>query len=162
MSRQIRQKVSYPGNITEADLGGHPGFHRNFPNYPNQDDGDGRPGGAGPIDPALVSVVGNDDATANDEINQPYTEHVFPAFTVQVGELFSIDAPRNVILNTVGDNGDTVEYRMHFREFARLKIGDHWCRISDYYPWRAHHKFRKQGGNWIDAGSDQATDNAGF
>ena len=151
-SRQIRQKTLNPSGVT---LPGDASFHDNFHNYPSVTDGDGRPGGAGAISFRDWLVAGNDDAGVGDEDNNPYS-------APHIGKLWGIDRPSRGIKHSEGSNGDTVEWRLHFREFARLEINGKWYLISDYFPWRVHYKLKKASGKWRNDGSSKATDNTGF
>jgi hypothetical protein len=136
-------------------LPGHASFHGNYHNYPSTTDGDGRPGGAGATPARQVFLVGNDDAGTGDEDNNPYT-------APPVGELWGIDRPTRAVLHANGSNGNTIEWRLHFQEFARLEICGTWYLVSDYFPWRVHYRVRKAGGQWTNNGSNRATNNAGF
>lgn len=101
----------------------------------------------------VSDIEGNDDRTPNEENNDPYTNG---------GKLNGVDSPGMGIANSGGADGNTWERRLHFREFARLELAGTWHRISDFFPWRIHVKFRKAGGKWLDNGTNKATDNAGF
>src|SRR5262249_16438281 len=114
-SRKIRKKFINPSNTPLPSIGGNPSFHSTFPNYPSAADGDGPPGGVAAIDPDLVPIVGNDDAGVGDEDNDPYTDP-------DRGKLIGRDRPSRSIDHSVGANGDTLEWRLHFIEFTRLEI----------------------------------------
>jgi len=103
-------------------------------------------------------VEGNDDRATGDEFDNGDTDNPY----VSGGVLHGSDSPGMGIDNNAGKDGDTWERRLHFREFARLELDGTWHRISDFFPWRIHVKFRKAGGKWIDDGTDKALDNAGF
>jgi hypothetical protein len=64
--------------------------------------------------------------------------------------------------NSLGHDGDKVEYRLDFREFSRVQLGTKWYKISDFYLWRAHLRFKKVGGRWQNDVSILALDNEGF
>ena len=98
-------------------------------------------------------VEGNDDRSVGDENNDPYTNG---------GRLDGYDSPLMGIANAAGADGNTWERRLHFREFARVELAGTWHRISEFFPWRIHVKFRKAGGKWVNDGTSKATDNAGF
>jgi hypothetical protein len=99
-------------------------------------------------------VEGNDDTTdATDEINDPYGNS---------GKLIAADNPGIGIAHSAGSDNDTYELRLHFREFARLEIAGTWYRISDYFLWKYHIKFKKVAGKWINDGSAITNDNEGF
>ena len=56
-----------------------------------------------------------------------------------------LDNPSRTLRNI--ENADvrnypTIEVRTHFREFARLELAPMWLRISDYYNWKVHFKFK--------------------
>ena len=146
-SRKIRQKILNPSGVTL--------YYGKSHNYPNLNDGDGRPGGAGAISYRDWLVTGNDDTHNDDEDNDPYS-------APHIGKLYAIDTPTRTLLHSDGSNGNTVEWRLHFAEFARLEINGKWYLISDHVLWRVHYKVKKVGGKWIDNGSNQATDNKGF
>jgi hypothetical protein len=151
-SRKIRQKTINPNGVS---LPGDASFHGNFHDFPSMSDGDGRPGGAGAISFRDLLVAGNDDAGVGDEDNDPYS-------APHVGKLWGIDTPTRGVLHSAGANGNTVEWRLHFMEFARLEINGKWYLISDYFPWRVHYKLKKESGKWKNDGSNKATDNNGF
>ncbi len=98
-------------------------------------------------------VEGNDDRSTGEETNDPYNNS---------GKLTGEDNPTISALHGAGNNGDTIELRLHFREFTRLEIEGSWYRISDYYLWRIHIKMIKSGGVWINNGSNKALDNNSF
>jgi hypothetical protein len=155
-SRKIRKKFVNPSNIPLASIGGNPSFHTTFPNYPSAADGDGHPGGAGAIDPDLVPIVGNDDASVNDpEDNDPYTDP-------NKGKLTGTDRPSRSIDHSVGADGDTLEWRLQFIEFTRLELSGKWVRISDDFPWRTHIRMKRVAGQWVDNGSLKELNNNGF
>jgi hypothetical protein len=155
-SRKIRKKFLNPAGISLAAIGGNPSFNTTFPNYPSTADGDGHPGGAGALDADLVDIVGNDDALTGDpEDNDPYTNP-------NKGKLTGFDRPKRSIGHNVGADGNTVEWRLHFLEFARLEIGGKWFRISDDFPWRTHIRMKRVGGKWVDDGSIKELNNNGF
>jgi len=151
-SRKIRKKTLNPSSVP---LIGGASFHGNYHNYPSMSDGDGRPGGAGAVSFMDWLVAGNDDAGVGDEDNNPYT-------APHAGKLWGIDTPSRAVRHTAGADGNTVEWRLHFQEFARLEIKGKWYLISDYYPWRVHYKLKKVSGKWRNNGSSKATDNVGF
>jgi hypothetical protein len=131
-SRQIRLKIINPAGINPLQT---PVFV-NVPNYPTDD------------------VEGNDDQGVTDpEQNNPYSTG---------GTITGVDKPTSLIANVAGAENDTYELRIHFREFTRLEIEGVWYKISDFYPWRIHIKFKKASGKWIDDGTNKALDNAGF
>ncbi len=137
-SRQARQKVINPANIPFATNGNHNAlFYTNYPDWPTG------------------NLVGNDDATANDENNNPYAG-------ASKGTLLGTDNPTTAPLHVEGANGNTFEIRFHCKEFTRLQINGTWFRISDDFLWRIHFKFSKAGGRWADNGSAIALDNAGW
>lgn len=161
-SRKIHQKFINPSNIPLADIPGDASFHTTFPNYPSAADGDGRPGGAGAIDASLVPLVGNDDAGVLFQgDNDPYSDP-------DKGKLTGADTPNRIMLHAKGNNGDTVEWRLHFIEFTRLEIGETWYRISDDSDdsddslWRLHFKMKKVADKWTNDGSSKALNNTGF
>jgi hypothetical protein len=148
-SRRIRIKVLNPHLYPPARLDVVPGHLWNAQpaavtipeNYPGND------------------VIGNDDAGTGDECNgacnNPYQEP-------WVGLLTGYDKPSSLMQHATGDNGDTMEVRYHFGEFARLQIGNEWCRISDFTTWKVHFRHKKVGNVWIDNGTFGAANNDGF
>lgn len=133
-SRQIRLKRVNPNSIPLADLVQPPG--PNSVSYPNDD------------------VEGNDDRTNGDpETNDPYANS---------GVLTGTDSPNDGIAHSAGAAGNTYEMRYQFREFSRLEIQGTWYRISDYYLWRLHIKFKKVNGKWVNDGTVKALDNNDF
>jgi hypothetical protein len=132
-SRQFRSKVLNPGGIANSDFSQPPPI--NVPDYPSND------------------VEGNDDTSVIDEINDPYSNSA---------NLIGIDTPGIGIAHNAGADNDTFEFRFHFREFTRLELQGTWYRISDYFPWRIHIRFKKVAGKWVNDGSNQAKDNNGF
>lgn len=136
-SRQIRFKTLNPSNISANDTAFYPyGQVPDVLNYPAND------------------AEGNDDSTTSDpETNDPYSNG---------GVLTGHDLTQFAIAHRAGVNGDTYELRLQFREFTRLEIEGVWYRISDFYLWRMHHRYVKNGGVWVDGGTSKALDNAGF
>jgi hypothetical protein len=138
-SRQIRIKVLNPNNISNNDITDP--VPTNSLNYP------------------AIDAEGNDDTTTGsnltppEEINDPYNNNQI---------LYGRDSPRIGLTHRSGVNGNTFEVRIHFREFTRLEIAGTWYRISDFYLWRRHFKFKKNNGLWENDGSSKALDNAGF
>jgi hypothetical protein len=153
-SRQVRQKFINPSLIPLASIPGGISFHTDFLSYPSLADGDGRPGGAGAIVAEDLAVSGNDDSGVGDETNNPYSG--------SIGKLLGEDKPNRIMLNSVGADGDTVEWRLHFSEFSRINLGTKWYRISNGYEWKVHYKMKKVAGKWENDNSLKATDNAGF
>ncbi len=100
-----------------------------------------------------VSVVGDDDSRNKlDETNNPYP----------LGKLTGTDTPSRTWKETVGQNGNTIEHRLHFQEFTRLEINKKWFRVSVPKYWRVHFKFKKVSGKWVNNLSSKALDNAEF
>jgi len=98
-------------------------------------------------------VEGNDDSSTGDETNDPYANS---------GTLAGSDSPNLPVAHSKGNNGDTIELRLHFREFTRLEIQGTWLRISDNYLWRIHLKLQKTNGKWVNNGTNKALNNDGF
>jgi hypothetical protein len=132
-SRQIRAKKLNPAGIADADFTQPPPV--DVANYPAND------------------VEGNDDRATGDEHNDPYSNG---------GILHGFDSPGVGVAHSAAANGNTFEWRLHFREFTRVELDRTWHRISDFFPWRIHLKFRKTGGKWVNDGTNKATDNSGF
>jgi len=131
-TRQIKSKWILPAGITSVQCCG------SLPDgltYPTDD------------------VEGNDDRSTGEENNDPYSNS---------SKLNGEDKPTISALHGVGTNGQTIELRLHFREFARLEIAGSWYRISDFYLWRVHFKWIKSSGKWVNNGSNKALDNNGF
>jgi hypothetical protein len=151
-SRQVRVKILNPNLYTKPQLSPNPGhIHDSQPaatdipeDYPST-----------PI--ALIDTIGNDDISTDDgppghgEDNDPYN--------IDIGQLKGLDEPAAVMFDSTGSDGDTIEYRYHFREFARLNLGSTWYRISDPVAWRTHFKFERVSGKWTDDNSAGAADN---
>jgi hypothetical protein len=74
----------------------------------------------------------------------------------------STDTPSRPYPDAVGTDGDTLEQRLQFREFARVEFNRTWWKVSAAVPWRVHYRVVKVAGRWQDNGSDAADDNAGF
>jgi len=134
-SRRLRAKRVNPSNISQSDVSQPP--LPNLISFPTNE------------------VEGNDDASANEENNDPYS-------TSNMGQLTGLDRPVSGIAHRAGVNGNTYEERYQFGEFTRLEIEGVWYRISDYYPWKLHAKFIKVKGRWVNNNSVLALDNAGF
>jgi hypothetical protein len=79
-------------------------------------------------------LVGNDDASTNDENNDPYTN---PA------TLTSIDQPKRTFYLQGGNVGDTYENLSDFQEFARLELDSTWYLISGPESWSVQFRFIK-------------------
>jgi hypothetical protein len=133
-SRQIRIKIINPNNIASSDLSQPPFV--NLSNYPTDD------------------VEGNDDRGTDDEINLPYQNNF--------GALISSDRPKHSVAHRAGNNGDTFELRVHFREFTRLEIEGVWYRVSDFYLWKIHFKYQKVNGLWANDNSFIGLNNNDF
>jgi hypothetical protein len=93
-SRHIRAKLFNPAGIANAD------FTQPPPNVVN----------AYPVN----DVEGNDDRATGDENNDPYANG---------GILRGFDSPGVGIAHSAASNGDTFEWRLHFREFTRGTTG---------------------------------------
>jgi len=126
-SRQIRCKMFNPDSIDFED---------------NHDD---PPGGNGRVEDWFTSFLnypseptcGNDDLHVTDpEDNDPYTT---PNKDKLTGSDLTFRKPRN----TEGDVDNTFEIRLHFRDFARVYLGEKWYKISDNFLWRVHFKCKK-------------------
>ncbi len=94
------------------------------------------------------TATGNDDTTATDENNDPYAGG---------GVITSIDTPRQPIPDALGADGNTLEFDLRFREFARLEYNRTWWRVSQFFPWRVVFRARKVAGRWRDNGSTATT-----
>ncbi|MHC4399783.1 MAG: LysM peptidoglycan-binding domain-containing protein [Planctomycetota bacterium] len=132
-SRQIKAKVFNAGGITNSQFTQPPPVA--VAAYPTND------------------VEGNDDRATGDENNRPYATG---------GVLRGYDSPGVGIAHAAASNGDTFEWRLHFREFARVELAGTWHRISNFFPWRIHLKFRKSAGKWVNNSTAKATNNSGF
>ena len=119
ISRQIRQKVvSAPSGWTSSDWLPPPCWYTDVLTYPAND------------------IIGNDDAGTGDEDNDPYT-------APDVGKLKSVDEPASGAKHAAGNLDDTLELRLHFREFTRLELDSTWYRMSDFFEWRFHQNLKK-------------------
>lgn len=132
-SRQIRAKIFNPAAIANASFTQPPPV--SVARYPTND------------------VVGNDDRSTGDEVNRPYANN---------GVLNGYDSPGLGIAHSAASDGDTFEWRLHFREFARVELNGVWHRISDFFLWRIHLKFRRASGKWANNTTNKARDNHGF
>ncbi len=117
-SRQIRRNVLNPDNI---NFSAHPDItkYTTYLNYPSD------------------GVCGNDDVGTADEDNDPYS-------APNAGAVYGIDNPKRSPYHSEGNLNNTFEIRNHMRAFARLELGGTWYRISDWYLWKTHFKFKKQ------------------
>jgi hypothetical protein len=132
-SRQMRTKWLLPSGLSPSDFSSPP-----LPNgitYPTNE------------------VEGNDDRGTGDETNDPYANS---------SKLTGSDTTNLPVAHSKGSDGNTIELRLHFREFTRLEIQGTWHRISDYYLWRIHIKLQKSSGKWVNNGTDKALNNDGF
>jgi len=144
-SRQIRAKILNPHLYTKAQLPSVPGHLF-----------DGQPAAVDiPEDYPTDDVIGNDDSHPGDEDNDPYN-------APDKGILRGSDDPTTSMIHSTGSNNDTFERRYHFREFARLKLGNKWYRISSFVLWKAHYKYKRVSGQWTDNGSFGAANNSGW
>jgi hypothetical protein len=135
-SRQVRHKWIDPNGLVAASCcGSLPAI-----SYPSNE------------------VEGNDDTSVCvsqpcEEVNDPYSNSA---------TLTGQDRPFVSALHGAGVNGNTIESRIHFREFTRLEINGVWYRISDYYLWRVHRKWIKANGKWTNNSSTKALNNDGY
>ncbi len=156
-SRQVRRKILNPDGLNFNNYPGDIEFYTSRLNYPSDD------------------VCGNDDGTTSDENNDPYN-------APHQGSVFGEDEPSTASPHSEGNLNNTWEKRLHMRGFARLEICGTWYRISDWYLWKTHFKFKKQNESeatwgldfnddgdtndtvpiWRDDGSSIALDNNGF
>jgi len=155
-SRQNKTNVLNPNSLNFNNFGDIK-YYTTYVNYPSDD------------------ACGNDDEGAGDEDNDPYS-------APHQGAVFGYDDPNYPAPHSEGSIDNTFEIRNHFRGFARLQLGTTWYRISDWYLWRSHFKFKKQNESeaawnldfnqdgdkldnvpvWRNDGSSTATDNNGF
>jgi len=154
-SRQLRQKILNPDSLS---FPGDAKYWTTYLNYPSD------------------GVCGNDDAgTGDPENNDPYN-------TPYQGAVYSYDYPSRYQYHSEGALNNTFEVRIHMQAFARLNLGSTWYRISGWYLWKTHLKFKKQNESeatwnmdfnvdgdmldtvpvWRDNGSFIALDNNGF
>jgi hypothetical protein len=143
-SRQIKAKVIDPrgvtpkGDVVEQD------------DYPDDD------------------AEGNDDVHVGDEDNNPYPNRDGTVRNRPGGPVFnpaylwSSDRPRLELQNSWGATGDTVERRLHFREFTRIELAGKWFRVSDFFPWRFHIRFRHTATRWQNDNSVSEANNDDF
>lgn len=120
------------------------------------------------VDYPTNEAEGNDDLGAEDEDNNPYSGvELQPSTTIRtpLGQLASFDHPvAPVWIKAAGTGGERLEWRLNFREFVRLQIGNKWYRISDFIDgeWKHIAKVRKVAGDWVDDGSTAEGNNKGF
>jgi hypothetical protein len=146
-SRQIRAKVLNPKLLPVSGLHNIPGHLW-----------DGQPAASTiPENYPADKALGNDDTTTGDaptgEDNDPYSDS---------GTVKGTDQPGIGMPHNTGSNGDTFELRFHFIEILRVNLDTKWYRASDDFLWRMHFKYKRVSGKWIDNGSSQEFDNAGF
>ncbi len=132
-SRQIRAKILNPRMYTKNE----------FPILPGKFF-DGQPQASHVVvDYPKADNIGNDDTHTGDEHNNPYVAN--PQFTgSEVGKIVSHDTPNMSIFAQTGGLGDTLEYKLHYKEFLRLNIGDKWFRVSDFVEWKSDYKFKRE------------------
>lgn len=119
ISRQIRAKIaSTPNGWNNSDWLPPACINVDIANYPGN------------------AIEGNDDAGTGDENNDPYN-------APGKGKLISTDRPTRGVKHSAGALNDTIEVRLHFKEFTRLEINKKWYSISDPYLWRIHFKMKK-------------------
>jgi hypothetical protein len=143
-SRQIRSKMIDPRGVTPTV--------EDAPqdDYPDDD------------------AEGNDDIHVGDEDNNPYpnpdgTARRRPGGpVVNPAYVWSSDRPRLELEHAWGESGSTVERRLHFREFTRLELGGKWFRVSDFFLWRFHVKFRHNATRWQNDNSVTEANNDDF
>lgn len=109
-----------------------------------------------PEDYSAIETIGNDDVSTADEENDPYDAK-------NPGKLVGGDTTiRWTMRHSVGTCDNRCGTRVHFGEFVRVQAGDLWLRISDFADWKVHFLFEKVDGQWRDAHSYAAADNADF
>ena len=134
ISRQTRQKVvDKPAGWQDVDWLPPPCWYTGVLNYPVND------------------VVGNDDTGTGDEDNDPYT-------APELKKLESIDQPVSGARHSSANLNDTLELRVHFREFTRLELDSKWYRISDFFEWRFHQHLKKVNISEAEVGVDLNSD----
>ncbi len=97
-SRQLRNKVVNRNGVDLSTLGEVGTSHANWPSAI-----------------AAQEVCGNDDLGPAWDDNDPYTEP-------NVRFVTGFDCPELELLHSIGELGNTVEFRCHFRNFARLQL----------------------------------------
>lgn len=101
-----------------------------------------------PVDYPGDPVEGNDDASANDEDNDPYSSNV--------GLLLSRDNPQLTVPNAAGLPGFTYQQDRDYLEFARFQLPTGWYRISWPLAWTFNIRLTYVGGGqprWVDDGT---------
>ncbi len=137
VTRRARQHVFNPDGVV-WDPGTRVDFRTTFLNYPSN------------------VIVGNDDThTGDPEDNDPYT-------APGVGIITGTDFPTDGMLDTEGDDDNSVEIRFHCQEFLRIELNRNWFLASPNINWKIHFLWHKPGGHWEDNGSFIALDNNGF
>jgi hypothetical protein len=152
VSRQMQVHMRNPQGIPKIDFPG------TYPSpYSGQPQADSIP-----IFFPSDSLVGNDDAGASDENNNPYAQYsdpAKPALHHNVGFITSTDAPSIWMSDIAADQGRTFEETDSFREFARLQLPSKWFRISEDVEWSTTLKIKysvsstPQNPNWDNDGS---------
>lgn len=112
--------------------------------------------------PADFDAVGNDDTLSPSHANGAAIQSNNPYVTSGKVGMWNQDRPELPLRNDVGYDGNVIEQRVHFGEFARLQLGNRWQRISEFFPWRIHFRLRRNHGQWEDHGSGFSFDNNGF
>jgi hypothetical protein len=171
VSRRIRIKVISESIGTNDYVSANGKIYDNLPttpaegertveDYETDDDPDG--------------PTGNDDTSYSDEDNDPYEDKEDqpgnPGTKTPKGKVASSDYPKTPeFIDAAGDNGDTVQWKIHFQEFVRLQIGvnlysgyKNWYRVSELKKWRYLVKLKKQGGTWEDDGCVSEENNNGW
>ena len=115
MSRQVRQRILNPSNLPKPQAPDDK-FWTSYLNWPS------------------IATCGNDDRSQTTEVNAP---------TVEDPSLEDNDLVQNFVLHALGAVNDTLEFRLHFVEFARVEIGGQWYVVSNRLNWRVHFKFKK-------------------
>ena len=90
-------------------------------------------------------LVGNDDASTQDETNDPYANN---------RKLTSSDPVQRGYGFAGGDTTSTHNLKLEFEEFVRLEINKKWFIVSSNDNWEVHFKFKKEKVDETELGVD--------
>jgi len=99
-----------------------------------------------------LETEGNDDGNTIGE-TRPYP------LTGPTASMLESDRPFVELMHSKGSAGATFEEVAHFREFARVQIGNSWYMCSDPFLSKLTLKAKHQNGKWVDNGSDFVLEN---
>ncbi len=113
-------------------------FSKSFPEYPS------------------LNVVGNYDTANDPSARDPYSP-IIPSDlgTISIIPVIVHSFPHSIAYFQ-GHSGQTIEFRIHHRVFARVELNGHWYTISDFFPGRIQLTYiiRDEWTEFIDYNSD--------